>query len=114
MEKEQLDLEWQKLLYRLKGVFKTKLNLQGLLFLIGVQELGQGARDFTKEEKQDLMHIAVCTLLTQAGYNQLMGHDADGWPHFEMTSKERPQGLEEQEYFLKEQILNYFKSNEEE
>lgn len=105
----ELELNWQRLLYRIKPRFKRKPNLQSLLFLIGVQELGQFHREFTKEEKQDLMHIGICTLMSQQGYYEFHKRDTDGWPHFRPTTKERPEGLHAQETFLKEQILIYFK-----
>ena len=52
---------WQTLQSFLKhNLGKKPTDLNGVLFLIGVQELGQGKKVFTKEQKQDLMHIAIC------------------------------------------------------
>lgn len=107
-EEKQLETEWQRLLYKLKPRFKRKPNLQNLLFLIGLQEHGEVHRAFSKEEKQDLMHIATCTLLQQEGYFHLLGRDEDGWPHFEPTGRKMPEGLDAQEKVLKHQILIYF------
>jgi len=104
---KELELNWQRLLFKLKSDLGKKPDLQSLLFLIGVQELGQLHRKFTKEEKQDLMHIAVCKLLSNEGYYNLIGLDEDGWPHYEQTTKEMPKGLGEQEKILKKQIINY-------
>ncbi len=104
---KELELNWQRLLFKLKSEFGKKPDLQSLLFLIGVQELGQIHKKFTKEEKQDLMHIAVCKLLSNEGYYNYIGLDEDGWPHYEQTTKEMPKGLGDQEKILKKQIINY-------
>ena len=44
------------------------LNLDSIIYLIGVQELGQGKKVFKKDEKINLMHIAICKLLEPYGY----------------------------------------------
>jgi hypothetical protein len=59
-------------------------DLQAILFLIGHRELGAFRTKFTKEQKLDLMHVATATLLTQAGYFQLIGLDKDEWPHLSL------------------------------
>lgn len=84
--------------------------MDGILFLIGVQELGQGPQTFTKEQKQDLMHIAICTLLAQSGYYSFSGYDEEGWPHFTQLKELPPFNLMEQENFLKDHILLYFEN----
>ena len=105
----QLEREWQALRLELKEVIgKKPKDLNGILFLIGVQELGQGNRNFSKEEKQDLMHIAICKVLSLAGYYELEGLDEQGWPHW-MPKKKLPHfDLLEQEKLLKIQVLEYF------
>ena len=62
--------------------FGKKPDMEAILFLIGIQEFGHVRDKFTKEQKQDLMHVAVCTLLSQSGYYEIEGYDDDGWPHF--------------------------------
>lgn len=101
---------WLALQEELKETFGKAPDLQTLLFLIGTQELGQLHRDFTKEEKQDLMHIAVCHLLSLDGYFEYIGRDDDGWPHYQVLKKTPEFGtnLIEQENVLKRQILKYF------
>lgn len=106
----ELQKEWVRLLYQLKEVTgKRPADLNSVLFLIGVQELGFGARNFSKEEKQDIMHIAICRVLSLAGYYELEGHDSDGWPHWKLVKKLPRFDLLEQEKLLKIQILEYFK-----
>lgn len=102
---------WRTLLDFLKAnVGKKPSNLKGVLFLIGVQELGKGNLDFTKEEKQDLIHIAVCKVLSYAGYYELEGYDADGWPHWKLV-KELPKfDLFTQENLLKHYVIYFFRT----
>ena len=106
--KDDLQNRWLQLRITLKEKFGIKPNLDGILFLIGVQELGKGPAEYSKEQKQDLMHIAVCTLLSQSDYYHLEGHDDEGWPHFKQLKPLPPFNLFEQENFLKDHILLYF------
>jgi hypothetical protein len=109
---EDLQVRWLKLRIRLKERFGIKPDMNGVLMLIGVQELGQGTREFSKEEKQDLMHIAVCTVLTPSGFYRFDGLDEEGWPHFTQLRALPEYELFEQENFLKDHILLYFQSQE--
>ena len=87
-EKIKLQHDWQSLLDTIENnIGKRPSDLNSVLFLIGVQELGQGIKVFTKEQKQDLMHIAICKLLSYGDFYTLKGHDAEGWPHWELTKK---------------------------
>ena len=88
---------------------KRPKDLNAVLFLIGVQELGAGKKAFSKEEKQDLMHIAACSLLEQDGYYTFAGRDEDGWPHFEIGKPFKIKGVAEQEKILKKNIILYFR-----
>lgn len=111
MFKRDLDLErqWNGLLNDLEGmVGKKPKDLNSVLFLIGVQELGRGAIPFSKEEKQDLMHIGICKALSLSGFYELEGLDKDGWPHWKMVKKLPHFDLLEQEKLLKIHVLEYF------
>lgn len=108
---ETLRLRWQKVMKMLKERFGKEPDIETILFLIGIQELGQVKRKFTKEQKQDLMHIAICTLLSKDGYYQFENYDKDGWPHFREIKKRPPMEPKEQEDFLKEHIIHYFEQN---
>ena len=105
----ELERSWHRMLtYIESAVGKKPKDLNGVLFLIGVQELGQGAKNFEKEEKQDLMHIGICKLLSYSGFYELEGVDQDGWPHWKLI-KELPHfDLIEQEKLLKMHALEYF------
>lgn len=105
----ELDKRWHKLLLGIEDLIGKKPNdLNGVLFLIGVQELGQGHKTFTKEQKQDLMHIAICKVLSLAGFYELDYIDQDGWPHWKLMKKLPHLDMLEQEKLLKIQVLDYF------
>lgn len=93
----------------LKERFGKVPDMEAILFLVGINELGNmPPRKFSKEQKQDLMHIAVCTLLSQLGYYEFIGRDGDGWPHFEEVAHVPAAGIKEQEQLLKECVIRYF------
>ena len=105
----ELEKSWSKVLEFLKADLGERPDLQSVIFLIGVQELGVGYRDFKKDEKINVMHIAVCRLLEPYGYYRFDGIDRDGWPHYE-TLKQLPHLEEkEQEELMKRAIVEYFK-----
>ena len=109
-EDRPLDEQWDSLLQQLEVVVgKRPADLNGVLFLIGVQELGKGALNFTKEQKQDLMHVGVCEVLSLSGYYVLKGRDKDGWPHYDLTDKLPFSDLGSQEQLLKIHVIEYFK-----
>lgn len=88
---------------------KKPADLKGVLFLIGVQELGKGSLHFSKEEKQDLIHIGTCKVLSYGGYYELIGKDEDGWPHWELIQKLPNFDLMKQETLLKSFVIEYLK-----
>ncbi len=114
MEEWEFDFKWLRVRHLVKATTKrsTLPDLNGILLLIGVQELGRLQDSFSKEEKQDLMHIAVCQLLSIDGYYRFVGRDEDGWPHFEVVKPLRLKGVKEQEHLLKLKVIEYFKELE--
>jgi len=106
--KDDIQIRWLKLRIKLKEIYGIKPEMDGILFLIGVQELGTGKQVYTKEQKQDLMHIAVCTLLAQSGFYAIEGYDEEGWPHFKQLKPLPEFNTYEQENFLKDHVLLYF------
>ncbi|MDH7463241.1 hypothetical protein QEG73_18225 [Chitinophagaceae bacterium 26-R-25] len=105
---DDLQSRWWQLEAKLVERFGKKPDMETILFMIGVQELGDIQKKFSKEQKQDLMHIAVCTVLTPSGYYEMEGVDADGWPHYRQLKELPKYGLKEQEDFLKDHVLMYF------
>jgi hypothetical protein len=114
MDTWQLNFEF----VRVQHIVKNSLKQDGLpdlnmvLLMIGMQELGRWKKKFTKEEKQDLMHVGVCSLLETEGYFTFSGRDADGWPHFDQVRHMPKMSVEEQEYKLMLLAVDYFKQLE--
>lgn len=103
-----LEMRYQALLKQLEETFGPGIDLQVLLFLIGVEELGKGYNTFKKHEKTDLMHVAICTVLEPYGYYQFIGKDEDEWPHFELVKELPALNEAEQQALMKEAIVEYF------
>jgi len=110
--RDDLQQRWWQLEAKLIERFGKKPDLETVLFLIGIQEFGQIREKFTKEQKQDLIHVAVCRLLSQSGYYELEKTDDEGWPHFKQLKQMPEMNNIEQENFLKDHILLYFDSHE--
>jgi len=111
---QQLKERWQNLKTILSKQFADgeDLDIDGIIYMIGVQELGQGYRTFKKDEKVNLMHIAICKLLEPLGYYEFDFYDADGWPHYK-TIEELPfLKAGEQSVLMKEAIVSYFLERE--
>ncbi len=108
---DDLQTRWWKLEAKLLERFEKKPDMEAVLFLIGMQETGFVHAKITKEQKQDLMHVAVCTLLSQSGYYLLEGTDEEGWPHFKQLKEIPSLHVAEQENFLKDHVLLYFEKN---
>jgi hypothetical protein len=107
---QELEEQWKQILSFFKqNIGKKPNDLKGVLFLIGIQELGKGPELFTKEQKQDLIHIATCKVLSVGGFYTLIGKDEDGWPHWELIKKLPPFDLFSQENLLKHYVIEYFK-----
>ena len=105
---DDLQARWWKLEEKLMERFEKKPDMETILFLIGVQELGDIKEKFSKEQKQDLMHIAVCSLLSASGFYELEAVDADGWPHYRQLKALPVMDLIAQENFMKDHVLLYF------
>ena len=107
---EQLKGRWQVLQTKFSNQFADGeiLELDAIIYLIGVQELGQVHRKFKKDHKLDLMHIAICTLLEPYGYYEFDYYDEDSWPHFKMKEELPSLKAGEQSVLMKEAIVNYF------
>ncbi|GAA4275040.1 hypothetical protein U6A24_16875 [Aquimarina gracilis] len=107
---EKLKERWESLVQKLSSQFAEgeDLDLDAIIYLIGVQELGQVHRRFKKDEKLDLMHIAICRLLEPYGYYEFEYYDDDGWPHYKMKEQLPNLKAGEQSILMKEAIVQYF------
>ena len=109
---DDLQTRWWQLETKLMERFGKKPDLETVLFLIGIQEFGDIKEKFTKEQKQDLMHIAVCSLLSRSGYYEMEMVDEDGWPHFRQLKAMPDMSAFEQENFIKDHVLLYFETHD--
>jgi len=62
--------------------FDIDIDLNGVLFLVGIRERGLTFQPFSKEEKMNLIHLGSCTLYQEMGLTEKKGIDEDGWPIF--------------------------------
>ena len=109
---DDLQSRWWRLEEKMIQRFGKKPDLEAILFLIGIQEFGDIRKKFSKEQKQDLMHVAVCNLLSQSGYYELEGVDRDGWPHFKQLKALPVMDMIQQENFIKDHVLLYFENQD--
>lgn len=104
---------WNKVLDLIETLTEKKpKDVNAILFLIGVQEIGSGIKNYTKEQKQDLIHVATCTVLCIDNYYVREQDDEDGWPHFKVLKKLPHGKIGEQELFLRGEIIKYFQQKE--
>ncbi|MFA9188887.1 hypothetical protein AAGV33_07260 [Flavobacterium sp. FBOR7N2.3] len=106
----QLKERWEKLVDILSNQFSQgeDLDLDAIIFLIGVQELGKFQREYKKDEKLNLMHIAICRLLEPYGFYEFDFFDEDGWPHYKVKEELPALKAGEQTVLMKEAIVSYF------
>lgn len=109
---DDLQQRWWHLEAKLLDRFGKKPDVESILFLIGMQETGFMPNKISKEQKQDLMHVAVCTVLSSSGYYVQELIDEDGWPHFSQQKDLPNLVFAEQENFLKDHILLYFEQQD--
>ena len=110
METWELEFDWLRIRHYVKDSIRGEVlpDLNAILFLIGIQELGQLRSEFSKEEKQDLLHIAVCRLMSMDGIYSFEGIDEEGWPHWNQVKTISKKGEAEQEQYLKSLVIRYF------
>ena len=105
---------WDNLIKKLSNDFNDGelIDLEGVIYLIGIQELGFFDKKFKKDEKVNLMHIAICKLLEPYGYYEFEYVDKDGWPHYNLLTSLPQLKPGEQSVLMKEAIVNYFLETE--
>ena len=102
-----LDKKWTLLLKNLENQFDQEMTLKGVLYLIGVQELNLGIKQYEKEEKINVLHVAVCKILTPFGYYKFDRVDEDGWPHYIELKAIKNLSENQQEILMKEAVIKY-------
>jgi len=110
----QLKERWGELVAKLSTQFADgdQLELDAIIYLVGVQELGQYHKKYKKNDKLDLMHIAICRLLEPYGYYEFDFYDEQGWPHYIVKEELPPLKAGEQSVLMKEAIVEYFLEKE--
>lgn len=102
---------WNETVEKVSNQFGEKLDYTAIIFIIGLQELGKDFQAYKKDQKIEIMHIAICALLEPFGYYEYEGRDADGWPHFKRVESLPSLSPPEQELLIKRAIVNYFDEN---
>jgi hypothetical protein len=107
---EKLKERFDALVVKLSDQFSDgdPLDMEGMIYLVGVQELGKLHRKFKKDEKINLMHIAICRLLEPYGYYEFSHFDEEGWPHYKVIDELPHLKAGEQSILMKEALVNYF------
>jgi hypothetical protein len=100
--------KWFKVRGLIESVFNKSPDLNAILYIIGMRELGSLQSKFSKEEKVKLMHIATCRVLSISGHYELEGSDSKGWPVWKLKKKLPYQEVFEQENYLRHHIIHYF------
>jgi hypothetical protein len=109
-EEKSFAIRWYQVRNRVKEQFGQRPDINAMLFIIGMNEVGIVKEKWEKEEKQDLMHVAVCKLLSSEGYYKLIKTDEEGWPHYEPVAGMPAFNLKDQEELLKRKIVEYFEA----
>ena len=104
---ENLEKKWQEIIKRLEQQFKDEVSIKGILYLIGVQELNFGIKQFSREEKISVLHVATCRLLSDFGYYKLERIDSEGWPHYKELRPLKSLSAEVQQKLIKTAIIKY-------
>lgn len=111
---EKLRSKWDELQHRISEKFGggERLDVDAIIYLIGVQELGKGFQRFSKDDKINIMHIAICKLLEPFGYYEFEFYDDEGWPHYKVIDELPNLKPGEQAVLMKEAVVMYFENSE--
>jgi len=99
---------WNELCDRLGDMFGMDVDLNGVLYLIGVRERGWILRKFTKYEKWSLINLGSCILYKEIGMVEDLGNDRDGWPMFREKTVLTNWTEERKQKTLQDCALRYF------
>lgn len=108
MTGQEFEIAWDELVLRLSKQFKVTADYEFMLFIMGIQELGQGFRGYSRTEKMDLINLARCRILATHGYVKETGVDGQGWPIFEKIKDLKSMMPSYQTQLVKKGIIEYF------
>jgi len=102
--------QWEKIVTQLSNQFADgdRIDMESIMYLIGIQELGKGFLEFSKDDKINLMHIAICKLLEPMGYYKFDQLDEDGWPHYNLQKEVPKLSKQKQTEMMQKAIIDYF------
>ena len=103
--------DWDRLQEKLTERFGEKMDFDAILFNIGLQELSKPFKKYKKDEKLEIMHIAICTLLEPFGFYEFEGRDKDGWPHWKLVETIPHLDAKQQNKLIIDAIIDYFKND---
>jgi hypothetical protein len=113
MEQWELNFNWLKVQHFIKDKFGISVlpNLDTVLFLIGIQEIGKINTDYSKEDKLGITTLGMCVVLSQDGYFKQDGFDKSGWPIWKELKPFTPKDDIEEQNIFKNLVLLYFEQN---
>ncbi|MDA3865424.1 MAG: hypothetical protein PF489_01590 [Salinivirgaceae bacterium] len=82
-------------------------DLLHFLFFIGIHESGQGFKQYSKEEKLDLIELGSATLLSRHNYYKAI-ETKSSVPYYVANPDLPLPGTHETELLLKQEIVDYF------
>jgi len=99
---------WTELCDHLGKQFNIDIDLNGVLYLIGIRERGLTLERFPKDVKMSLIHLGSCTLYQQMGWVDQTGIDEEGWPTFTQKALTQVIPEEKKHKVLQDCALRYF------
>ena len=103
--------DWERLQIKLKERFDGEMDYDSILFMIGLQELSKPFKKYKKDEKLEVMHIAICSLLEPYGFYEFLGRDEEGWPHWKLVQNLPHLDAKQQNKLIIDSIIDYFKKD---
>ena len=99
---------WDDLCKELNSRFGIEVDLNGVLFLVGIRERGLTIEHFSKEEKTNLINLGSCTLFLEMGLLSRQGTDKEGWPIFHQNALAKVIPEELKQKTLQDCAIRYF------
>lgn len=104
--------DWDVLQKKLKSRFDSEMDVDAILFMIGLQELGKPFQRYKKDQKLEIMHVAICTLMEPFGFYEYLGRDEEGWPHWKLKEDLPFLDAKQQNNLMVGAIVDYFKKED--
>ena len=110
MQEEDIHAQWEAMKQKIESrIGKRPKDLNAVLYLIGLQELGQVKR-FDRDQKQDLINLGLTTILSLGGFFTFSHRDDEGWPHYTQQKLLDKVDLKNQVRLIKSLCVRYFEN----